>query len=78
MDYQNLTKDRSLGTVEIQMAAFCQQTDDVRTPFHSTGLKSLREKIQLAKGSYKGELYFDVEFCPAVVRGLVLTVVLPY
>lgn len=65
-DYQNLTKDRSLGSVELVVSDFAQKGTDVRAPYVSTGLHSRRDKIKLAKGSYKGELEFDIEFCPAV------------
>ncbi|CED82008.1 Ca2-dependent lipid-binding protein CLB1/vesicle protein vp115/Granuphilin A, contains C2 domain [Phaffia rhodozyma] len=66
MDYQNLTKDRSLGSVEVDVREYATQSQDPRTPYVSLGRKSCQKKIQLSKGGYKGDLFYDVEFFSAV------------
>jgi hypothetical protein len=76
MDYQNLTKDRSLGTVEIKVSELAQEkkkdVDDPRFPFESMGKKDKSEPIRLDRGNqYKGQLHFLAEFLPAfALQGL--------
>lgn len=67
MDYQHLTKDRSLGSVEIHVNEFAVSTSDKRTPFASNGVHARSDGIRIdGKNTVKGQLHFDVEFCPAV------------
>lgn len=67
MDYQHLTKDRSLGSVEIHVNEFAVSTSDKRTPYASNGVHARSDGIRIdGKNTVKGQLHFDVEFCPAV------------
>ena len=69
MDYQNLTKDRSLGTVELKVNELAQEKPkdaDPRFSFESTGRKNKSEPIRLDRGNqYKGQLHYVAEFLPA-------------
>ncbi|KAG8762146.1 hypothetical protein FRC11_010840 [Ceratobasidium sp. 423] len=66
MDYQHLTKDRSLGFVELPIAGLAQQTEDERTPYAGTGKRDVADPIRLDKGQFKGELHYSAEFIPAL------------
>ncbi|CCO26784.1 Tricalbin-3 [Rhizoctonia solani AG-1 IB] len=66
MDYQHLTKDRSLGFVELPVAGLAQQTDDERLPYVGTGKRDVADPIRLDKGQFKGELHYTAEFVPAL------------
>ena len=74
MDYQHLTKDRSLGTVELKVGELGQETKDVGRPrfsFESTGKAEKDEPIRLDQGQYKGQLHYVAEFLPAfALQGL--------
>ena len=59
-------RDHQLGSVELTVSDFATESGDARTPFVSNGPHSREDKIKLSKGSYKGTLHYDVEFCPAV------------
>ena len=70
MDYQNLTKDRSLGTVELKVSELARETmtgaGDSRFSFESTGKMDKSEPIRLDRGNqYKGQLHYIAEFLPA-------------
>ena len=70
MDYQNLTKDRSLGTVELKVSDLAREivkgAGDPRFSFESTGKINKSEPIRLDRGNqYKGQLHYFVEFLPA-------------
>lgn len=70
MDYQNLTKDRSLGTVELKVNELAQEkpkdAGEPRFSFESTGRKDKSEPIRLDRGNqYKGQLHYVAEFLPA-------------
>ena len=67
MDYQHLTKDRSLGTVELKVADLAQESDDPRFHYSSLGKKEVVDPIRLDRGnSYKGQLHYVAEFVPAI------------
>lgn len=75
MDYQHLTKDRSLGTVELKVGELTRETKDVGRPhfaFESTGKAEKVEPIRLDQGNqYKGQLHYAAEFLPAfALQGL--------
>jgi len=76
MDYQNLTKDRSLGTVELRVNVLAQEitehAGDPQFSFESTGKIDKSEPIRLDRGNqYKGQLHYVAEFLPAfALRGL--------
>ncbi|KAG8962436.1 hypothetical protein FRC03_004243 [Tulasnella sp. 419] len=72
MDYQNLTKDRSLGTVELKVADLAKEDPETKEyPFASTGRQQRKERVELDKGTYKGTLEFEAEFVPSLnLKGL--------
>lgn len=75
MDYQNLTKDRSLGTVELKVGELARETKDAGDPrfsFESTGKVEKAEPIRLDQGNqYKGQLHYVAEFLPGfALQGL--------
>ncbi|KAF5377486.1 hypothetical protein D9615_005116 [Tricholomella constricta] len=67
MDYQNLTRDRSLGTVELHLGELAKESTDPRYPFESLGAKDITAPIQLDRGNgHKGNLHYKAEFIPAL------------
>ncbi|KAJ7169501.1 C2 domain-containing protein [Mycena filopes] len=67
MDYQNVTRDRSLGMVELRVADLARESSDRLYPFESTGKKTGADPIRLEKGNaYKGQLYYTAEFVPTI------------
>lgn len=75
MDYQNFTKDRSLGTVELKVGELARETQDAGNPlfsFESTGKVENSEPIRLDQGNqHKGQLHYVAEFLPAfALQGL--------
>jgi Ca2+-dependent lipid-binding protein len=71
MDYQHLTKDRSLGSFELRVSDLAKEHDDVRFPFTSTGIKTATDPLRLdKKGGFKGQVHYTAQFIPAVaLRG---------
>ncbi|KAE8225894.1 hypothetical protein CF319_g1436 [Tilletia indica] len=66
-DYQNSGKDRSLGSIEVELATLAKKSEPGSTlPFESTGRQTMRARLNLGRGIYKGELLFDCEFLPGV------------
>ena len=76
MDYQNLTKDRSLGTVELKVSELSREivkdAGDHHFSFESMGKMDKSEPIRLDRGNqYKGQLHYFAEFLPAfALQGL--------
>ncbi|KAG5648236.1 hypothetical protein DXG03_006194 [Asterophora parasitica] len=72
MDYQHLTRDRSLGSVELDLASLAKESTDRRYPFESLGRKDITAPIRLDNGNaYKGHLHYKAEFIPALsLRGI--------
>ncbi|KJA26087.1 hypothetical protein HYPSUDRAFT_133560, partial [Hypholoma sublateritium FD-334 SS-4] len=68
MDYQNLTKDRSLGSVELHVSELaCESSEDPRYLYASTGLKAKADPLRQDKGGgNKGTLYYMAEFIPSL------------
>ncbi|KAG6866873.1 hypothetical protein C0991_008810 [Blastosporella zonata] len=66
MDYQNLTKDRSLGTVDLSINQLTKESKDYRYPFESTGPKVCVDPIRQPGNAYKGELHYTAVFVPAL------------
>ncbi|OJA07635.1 hypothetical protein AZE42_01107 [Rhizopogon vesiculosus] len=69
MDYQHLTKDRSLGSVELHVGDLaCESSTDPQYRYESTGPREVAERIKLdgSSDSYKGELHYRAEFIPAL------------
>ncbi|KAJ7124724.1 C2 domain-containing protein [Mycena crocata] len=67
MDYQNMTRDRPLGSVELRVADLARESTDRSYPFESTGKKTASDPIRLEKGDgYKGQLHYTAEFVPAL------------
>ncbi|KAI5453154.1 Tricalbin-2 [Naganishia albida] len=67
MDYQKTTKDRSLGTVALNVADYAAQTDKI---FTSKGTFDKEEPIRLRSreesAKEKGTLYFEANFVPCI------------
>ena len=75
MDYQNFTKDRSLGIVELKVGELAREAQDAGDPlfsYESTGKVEKAEPIRLDQGNqYKGQLHYVAEFLPAfALQGL--------
>ena len=66
MDYQHLTKDRSLGYVELQVAALAVEADSEEYPHKPTGKKVEAEQLKFEKGVFKGYMHYEAEFIPAL------------
>ncbi|SPO32702.1 related to TCB3 - protein localized to membranes, bud-enriched [Ustilago trichophora] len=68
MDYQNTSKDRSLGNVEVDVAQLATEAtgSDPRIKYTGTGRQVHKDRIHLGRGIYKGQIEFDCEFLPAV------------
>ncbi|EPQ28071.1 uncharacterized protein PFL1_04398 [Pseudozyma flocculosa PF-1] len=72
MDYQNSGKDRSLGTVEVNVADLAVENEaaaaaaDARSRYAGTGRKARKDRVHLGRNLYKGEIEFDCEFLPGV------------
>lgn len=67
MDYQHLTKDRSLGSVELHVSDIARESlADPQHRYESTGVKEVAEPIQIDDGSYKGQLHYSAEFVSAL------------
>ncbi|KAL0950758.1 hypothetical protein HGRIS_007526 [Hohenbuehelia grisea] len=67
MDYQHLTKDRSLGSCEIRVADLATESGNPRSPYESTGVKDTTDRLKQDKGdSYKGNLHYTAEFIPSL------------
>jgi len=67
MDYQNLTKDRSLGSVELHINHLAKKSTDPRYPFESLGPKNAADPLHIDKDNvYKGRLHYKAEFIPAL------------
>ncbi|KAH0838563.1 C2 domain-containing protein [Lanmaoa asiatica] len=68
MDYQHLTKDRSLGSVELHVNDLVRESPtDPQFRHESTGRKEVVQPIQLDGGNTsKGHLHFVAEFIPAL------------
>ncbi|KAF8905450.1 C2 domain-containing protein [Gymnopilus junonius] len=68
MDYQNLTRDRSLGSVELRVADLAAESpEDIHYPYQSKGIRSFTEPMRLDKGNaLKGTLFYTAEFIPSL------------
>jgi Ca2+-dependent lipid-binding protein len=67
MDYQNNTKDRGIGTVELNVSDLASaDLNNTKLPFKGIGKKRHTEKLNLGRGQYKGEIVFDCQFLPSV------------
>ncbi|EDR16040.1 uncharacterized protein LACBIDRAFT_227976 [Laccaria bicolor S238N-H82] len=72
MDYQHLTRDRSLGSVELELSRLAAPYDDPRFPFQSKGMITAVDPIRLDKGNAtKGSLHYKASFIPALaIKGV--------
>ncbi|KAF8640747.1 hypothetical protein AX17_000398 [Amanita inopinata Kibby_2008] len=66
MDYQNLTKDRLLGSVELHVSELAKASEDQRFPYESTGTKISADKILVDHDSYKGVMHYTATFISAL------------
>ncbi|TFK76782.1 tricalbin [Pluteus cervinus] len=67
MDYQHLTKDRPLGSVELLVSDLAETSDDLRYPHKSKGIKDAEEGLRLEGTKYHGSLHYVANFIPAVM-----------
>ncbi|KAI0757330.1 tricalbin [Daedaleopsis nitida] len=73
MDYQHLTKDRSLGYTELKMTDLSKPSAAETSEFlyESSGRREAEEPLKLGNGAFKGKLHYEAEFVPAyAVRGI--------
>jgi len=66
MDYQHLTRDRSLGYAELRLGDLAAEADSEDYPFKSTGKKVEASNLRFDKGIFKGQLHYEAEFIPAL------------
>ncbi len=71
MDYQNIGRDRSLGSVELAVSEYVSSEGTQRNPYVSSGPQDRKDPIRLdGKGTFKGHLLYHAEFFSAVaLRG---------
>ncbi|EKM60795.1 uncharacterized protein PHACADRAFT_246931 [Phanerochaete carnosa HHB-10118-sp] len=65
MDYQHLTKDRTLGLVELKVSDLAEPVEGSQT-YSSKGKQIREDPIKLDKGTYKGKLFYEAQFVPAM------------
>ncbi|CAL1696266.1 unnamed protein product [Somion occarium] len=74
MDYQHLTKDRSLGYAELKVADLALPADGEEAKeflYKSTGKQAREDAVKLDKGTFKGQIIYEAEFIPAIpIKGL--------
>lgn len=70
MDYQHMSKDRSLGVSELSVSDLLQEgTDKKNKPWVSTGKRSRSDPLRIdGKQVVKGRIDYDVEFCGSILR----------
>lgn len=66
MDFQSLTKDRSLGTANIALSEFINKDGNGNYLFLDGGEKLLSSKLQLKNKSPKGTVFYSFSFLPAI------------
>ena len=66
MDYQHLTKDRSLGYMELRLDELAEEEDSEEYPYKSTGKKTEAADLKFDKWNFKGQLHYEAEFVPAL------------
>ncbi|KAH7883879.1 C2 domain-containing protein [Phlebopus sp. FC_14] len=66
MDYQHLTKDRFLGSVELHVNELARESSaDPQFRYESTGKREAEQPINI-DGNYKGQLHYVAEFVPTL------------
>ena len=66
MDYQHLTKDRTLGYTELPLTELAEEANSEEYPYKSTGKKVEVANLKFEKGIFKGQLHYEAEFIPAI------------
>jgi Ca2+-dependent lipid-binding protein len=67
MDYQHLTKDRTLGHCEVRVSELAKESGDLKYPYASIGKKAAKDPLRFDKGvASKGTLHYVAEFIPAL------------
>lgn len=66
MDYQHLTRDRTLGYAELHVNELAVEVDSEEYPYNSTGKKVEAANLKFEKGIFKGKLHYEAEFVPAL------------
>ncbi|KAI1797561.1 tricalbin [Ganoderma leucocontextum] len=73
MDYQHLTKDRSLGYTELKVSDLAKPIEGGNGEFlyESNGVKEAEDPIKIGNNSFKGRLIYSAQFIPAyALRGI--------
>lgn len=66
MDYQHMTKDRTLGYVELPVKSVARQnSSNAQYPHESIEKLTRADPIRLQGNAYKGKLHYVAEFIPA-------------
>ncbi|KAG5220503.1 transmembrane protein [Salix suchowensis] len=66
MDYQHVTRDRSLGWCELKVADLAKASEDPRYPYESVGVVERQDPLHLDKSIFKGHLHYVAQFVPAL------------
>lgn len=66
MDYQHLTKDRTLGHAELRLNELAAEADSEEYPYKSTGKKVEAANLKFDKEMHKGQLHYEAQFIPAL------------
>ncbi|KAF7437156.1 hypothetical protein PC9H_003992 [Pleurotus ostreatus] len=66
MDYQHVTRDRSLGWCELKVADLAKASEDPRYPYESVGVVERQDPLHLDKNIFKGHLHYVAQFVPAL------------
>jgi hypothetical protein len=65
MDYQHITRDRSLGYTELRLCDLAAEADSEEYPYKSTGKKVEAGNLKFDT-VFKGQLHYEAEFVPAL------------
>ncbi|CEP21481.1 hypothetical protein BN1211_1579 [Cyberlindnera jadinii] len=66
MDYQKVSKDRSLGSAIIPISQFIKKDSNGNFLFHDGSKDILSASLSLKKKKPKGTIYYSVSFIPAI------------
>ena len=66
MDYQHITKDRTLGYAELHVNQLAVEADSEEYPYKSTGKKVEAANLKFEREIFKGKLHYEAEFVPAL------------
>ena len=68
--YSDLTQDRPLGSVEVNISGLATTSDDPQYEYKSAGKKEIADKILVGRDHYKGVMHYTATFIPTMrVKG---------